>query len=274
MKLVLILSGIFLAALLLIGAAFFANGHSLRQIKRAFGYPAGQLALNALGDGVWPNGRTSRLADAAHSARHLLVKAGSDSAHMAVCDAASIPIGVCYDAPEAAEESGGVQALGAGPNTVLMVASEAMATAGVPVYAAASGKIALEGVVKVGILRSTASGDGIEVNVEPCAPVVCPNGKTTKAGGTLAVPITRRSVVMTTGGAEALTLADGLPGQRLHLVLGTDGGDGTLTPTTKTGFATIVFADAKDNVDLEFIDATTGWVILGSAGVVAPPVIS
>jgi len=101
-------------------------------------------------------------------------------------------------------------------------------------------------------------------------------GSTTCAADALAIPITHRVVVKTTGAdAEALTLADGIEGQKLTIVLGTDGGgDGTLTPTTKTGFATIVLADAKDNVTLEFVDSTVGWIIVGAAGVAAPPVIS
>ena len=77
---------------------------------------------------------------------------------------------------------------------------------------------------------------------------------------------------MTTGGAEALTLANGAAGQVLHLFLGTDGGDGTLTPTTKTGFATIVFADAGDRATLYYVNDTIGWIILGLTGVSAPPV--
>lgn len=97
--------------------------------------------------------------------------------------------------------------------------------------------------------------------------IVAVSGKTTKAGGVLAVPITHRVVEMTTGGAEALTLADGAPGQILTLVLATDGGDGTLTPATKTGYSTIVFADAFDVVTLLFVDSTVGWVVLGTGGV-------
>lgn len=97
---------------------------------------------------------------------------------------------------------------------------------------------------------------------------------TTKAGATLAVPITAAYVAMTTGGAEALTLADGHPGQVLTMSLETDGGDGTLTPATSSGFATIVFADAGDTATLMFVDGTVGWVILGLAGVAAPPVIT
>lgn len=96
--------------------------------------------------------------------------------------------------------------------------------------------------------------------------IVAVSGATTKAGAVLAVPITHRVVTMTTGGAEALTLADGAPGQVLTLIFGTDGGDGTLTPTTKTGYSTITFADVGDYVTLEFLDATVGWVIRGSGG--------
>lgn len=98
---------------------------------------------------------------------------------------------------------------------------------------------------------------------------------TASAADSLAIPVTHRTVQKTTGAdAEALTLADGaFLGQRLHITLVADGGgDGTLTPTTPSGFATIVFADAGDTVDLEW--TTDGWIISGSAGVAAPPVIS
>lgn len=100
------------------------------------------------------------------------------------------------------------------------------------------------------------------------------SGATTKAGAVLAVPVTHRVVTMTTGGAEALTLANGVPGQLLTITLGTDGGDGTLTPATCTGFATIVFADAKDTATLLYVDDTIGWVLVGYYGTAAPPVVS
>lgn len=105
---------------------------------------------------------------------------------------------------------------------------------------------------------------------------VQPRGSITVAGDVLAIPVTHSVVLKTTGGdAEALTLANGKIGQELTIVLVTDGnGDGTLTPTTKTGFATIVFADAGDTATLKFIDDTLGWVIIGLAGVAAPPAIT
>jgi hypothetical protein len=66
-------------------------------------------------------------------------------------------------------------------------------------------------------------------------------------------------------GAIALTLADGTNGQVKFIVMGTDGGDATLTPTTKTGFSTIVFNDAGDGVSLVFI-TTKGWICTGNNG--------
>jgi len=100
------------------------------------------------------------------------------------------------------------------------------------------------------------------------------DGTVAVAGAALAIPVTHKIVAKTTGGAEALTLADGKPGQILVITLVADGGDGTLTPTTMTGFATVVFADVGDTVALQFVDSVVGWVILGTAGVAAPPAIS
>ena len=94
------------------------------------------------------------------------------------------------------------------------------------------------------------------------------------AADTLAIPITHPIVSKTTGGdAEALTLANGSEGQMLVIILATDGGgDGTLTPVTATGWATIVFADAGDRAVLYYVDDTVGWIILGLSGVSGPPV--
>ncbi|WP_255564463.1 hypothetical protein [Mameliella sp. CS4] len=99
-------------------------------------------------------------------------------------------------------------------------------------------------------------------------------GSVAVAGATLAIPVTHRYVAKTTGGAEALTLADGTPGQKLTVSLVSDGGDGTLTPDTCSGFATIVFADAGDTATLEFIDATVGWIVTGAHGATAQPALT
>jgi hypothetical protein len=96
----------------------------------------------------------------------------------------------------------------------------------------------------------------------------------TVPAATLAIPVTHRFVNKATGGVEALTLADGEPGQWLTITLSTDGGDGTLTPATKTGFATIVFADVKDTATLYYVNDTIGWILIGYYGTAAPPVVS
>lgn len=101
-------------------------------------------------------------------------------------------------------------------------------------------------------------------------------GATTSAADSLAIPVTHRYVAKTTGGdAEALTLADGVAGQIITIMLAVDGGGtGTLTPATASGFTTIAFADAGDTATLAYVDDTVGWVILGTAGIAAPPAIA
>ncbi len=102
------------------------------------------------------------------------------------------------------------------------------------------------------------------------------SGNTAVGADVLVIPVTAAHVSKTTGAdGEALTLADGTPGQILTITLVVDGGgDGTLTPATVTGFATIVFADAGDTATLRYVDDTVGWVLVGASGVAAPPAIT
>lgn len=80
-----------------------------------------------------------------------------------------------------------------------------------------------------------------------------------------AVNLTTLVTRIDSAGAIALTLADGTNGQVKHIVMGTDGGDATLTPTTKTGYSTITFNDAGDGVTLVYI-TTKGWICAGNNG--------
>ena len=93
-------------------------------------------------------------------------------------------------------------------------------------------------------------------------------GTVTTRSGAGAVPITSATVRLTTTGADALTLANGANGQLLTIVMVADGGDGTLTPTTKTGFTTLTFGDVGDSVTLQYF-TTLGWMIVSNNGVVA-----
>lgn len=91
-------------------------------------------------------------------------------------------------------------------------------------------------------------------------------GTVATRSGAGAVPITAATVRLTTTGADALTLANGANGQILSIVMVADGGDGTLTPTTKTGFSTLTFADVGDAVTLQYF-TTLGWMIISNNGV-------
>lgn len=102
---------------------------------------------------------------------------------------------------------------------------------------------------------------------------------TTVEADVLAIPVTHRFVTKNLGSdGEALTLADGVPGQVLTITVGAGSdsphGTGTLTPATSAGFASVALADVGDTVTLEFVDSTTGWVVIGAAGVSAPPAIA
>lgn len=126
-------------------------------------------------------------------------------------------------------------------------------------------------------LNGSSFFDDNEVDIAPKLNAIGITSSVASAADALAMPVTARVVTKTTGAdAEALTLADGTyAGQKLTIVLVTDGGgDGTLTPTTTTGFATVVLADAGDSICLEFVDSTVGWIITGASGVAAPPAIT
>lgn len=92
----------------------------------------------------------------------------------------------------------------------------------------------------------------------------------------LVMPLTHPMIAKTTGSdAEALTLANGIPGQTLTINLVTDGnGKGTLTPATSTWWATIEFDDAGDQVTLLYVNDTVGWIILSALGLTAQPTVT
>ena len=83
--------------------------------------------------------------------------------------------------------------------------------------------------------------------------------------GAGAVDVTSAVTKLVTTGANALTLANGTNGQLKTICMITDGGDGTLTPTTKTGFTTITFNDVGDSVQLQYF-TTQGWICIANNG--------
>ncbi len=90
-------------------------------------------------------------------------------------------------------------------------------------------------------------------------------GTTAAHSGAGALPITADTVLLTTTGANALTLADGRVNQRLTIVMVTDGGDGTLTPANFADGTTATFNTVGDILDLIFIAGE--WHIITNKGV-------
>jgi hypothetical protein len=82
-------------------------------------------------------------ADAAHSYTHLLIKAGTDAFHGAVCGAANRPIGSTSDSPDAAEDIFHVDPLERSVRTRRLRCATALA-ANIDVYTAANGFVQAE----------------------------------------------------------------------------------------------------------------------------------
>ena len=84
--------------------------------------------------------------------------------------------------------------------------------------------------------------------------------------GAGAVDVTSAITWVVTTGANALTLADGTEGQVKFIIMKTDAGNGTLTPSsTPANYSTIQFNDVGDSAQLLFTNAV--WHIVGYRGV-------
>jgi hypothetical protein len=130
--------------------------------------------LANVAEGTHAHGIT-KLADAAITTRHLLVKIGTDIGHVALAGVSDIPLGVATDEPAAAEDPVNVALLGAGDSTLLGVASAAI-TAGDLLAPAASGKLrtlpATTGTYYiVGRAITAAGADGDTIEFVPSFPV-------------------------------------------------------------------------------------------------------
>jgi hypothetical protein len=119
-------------------------------------------------------GSMTRIADAAHTIQHLLVKFGSAATHIAIAGVADAPIGVCNDTPALGDDAP-VQLPGCAKESLTMVANGVIA-AGARVFAAADGKVsALASTVNgtyycVGVALEAAAADLAEIQVDPCIP--------------------------------------------------------------------------------------------------------
>ena len=83
--------------------------------------------------------------------------------------------------------------------------------------------------------------------------------------GAGAISLNTLHTALTTTGAQAQTLANGVAGQIKTISMVVDGGDGTLTPATLAGGTTITFNDVGDSVMLIY-NTTGGWSIVSNTG--------
>lgn len=81
-----------------------------------------------------------------------------------------------------------------------------------------------------------------------------------------AIDVVNLTTEITTTGADAFTLANGTSGQIKIIVLATDGGDATITPTTFANGTTITMDDQHESVMLQY--GANGWVVIASQNAV------
>ena len=83
--------------------------------------------------------------------------------------------------------------------------------------------------------------------------------------GAGAVSLNTLHTALTTTGAQAQTLANGVNGQIKTITMVADGGDGPLTPATFANGSTITFNDVGDSVMLIY-NTTGGWALISNTG--------
>ena len=83
----------------------------------------------------------------------------------------------------------------------------------------------------------------------------------TGSGSTGVISLTDTvTLLITTGGSQAFSLADGVEGQLKIISMKTDGGTGIVTPANFVNGTQITFDDVQDTITLLY--QSTGWVVL------------
>lgn len=98
------------------------------------------------------------------------------------------------------------------------------------------------------VVLGNASGDTVSLGGGVVKYSLTPETRT----GAGAVSVTNPITWIVSTGANALTLADGEEGQVKLLIMKTDGGTATLTPTNLGNGTTLTFDDVGDSADLLF----------------------
>lgn len=127
-----------------------------------------------------------------------------------------------------------------------------------------SGSITLGGTLDLSsppAIGGTAAAAGTFTNLTVNDKII---GAVQALSGPGAVNLTDPITTVTTTGADALTLADGVAGQIKYIVMIVDGGDATITPTTMLGGTTIKLDAVGQGVTLVY--TASGWVVASNNG--------
>ena len=89
-------------------------------------------------------------------------------------------------------------------------------------------------------------------------------GSVQTISGPGAINVTSLHTAITTTGADAYTLANGVAGQVKIISMAVDGGDATITPTTFANGSTITFEDVNDCITLLY--TANGWLSIAYQG--------
>lgn len=206
---------IFAALLAVLAVPFIRHGKNGLRLRAAASLFVGGLRENFASANVETATGTHKVlslrADAAHSYTHLLIKAGTDAFHGAVCAANTYPIGSTTDSPDAAEDIFQVAPLNISEHTRRLRCTTAIA-AGVDLFAAANGFVsALPAVAgtyyKVGRSVALAVQEGssnyvIEATVRPPVKTLV----IAAATGTAATDIAALFTALQSGPAEVQAL--------------------------------------------------------------------
>jgi hypothetical protein len=92
-------------------------------------------------------------------------------------------------------------------------------------------------------------------------------GGSSSISGAGAIDVTNDVTLVTSTGANALTLADGAAGQRKLIIMVADSGDATLTPAHLGNGTTITFDDVGDCAELIFVNSA--WYMIGGSATLA-----
>ena len=103
-----------------------------------------------------------------------------------------------------------------------------------------------------------ASADQVQINATPIL------GLTQSLSGAGAVDVVSAITEVVTTGTNALTIAAGVEGQIKFLIMKSDGGDGTLTPTNFGSGSTLTFNTAGDAAICLFTNGN--WYLMSNQG--------